>query len=129
VLVWQNGTLLLVRTSYRRALDLPGGGMEQGELPFAAACRELREETGLVVPMSELDPLGAVEFTEHHRPIRTHLFRWTPNGPVQPAADGREIVWAGFLPRSALAGANLGLLPRLALAREAQLPSGTRQTS
>ena len=82
-----------------------------------------------MVPMSELQPLGAVEFTEHHRAIRTHLFRWTPNGPVQPAADGREIVWAGFLPRSALTGANLGLLPRLALAREAQLPSGTLQTS
>jgi ADP-ribose pyrophosphatase YjhB (NUDIX family) len=129
VLVWQGGALLLVRTSYRRPLDLPGGGMERRELPSAAACRELREETGLVAPAAELESLGSVSFAEHHRRIRTHLFRWHPATPLQPTADGREIVWAGFLPRDSLAEAELGLLPRLALVRDAQWPSGTRQIS
>lgn len=129
VLVWRDAALLLVRTSYRRPLDLPGGGLETGETALAGACRELREETGLAAPATELEELGAVEFDENHRRIRTHLFRWQAAGPVHPTANMREIVWAGFVPRGELAAADLGLLVRLALARDAQLPRGTRQMS
>jgi 8-oxo-dGTP pyrophosphatase MutT (NUDIX family) len=129
VLVWRDQALLLVRTSYRRPLDLPGGGMDEGETPLAAACRELREETGLVASPTDLEALGAVDFGEHHRRIRTHLFRWRPGEHVRPVADRREIVWAGFVPRGRLADTELTLLSRLALARDDQWPSGTRQMS
>ncbi|MFO1050096.1 MAG: NUDIX hydrolase [Geminicoccaceae bacterium] len=129
VLVWRGAALLLVRTSYRRPLDLPGGGLEPGETPLAGACRELREETGLTAPAAELEALGAVEFEENHRRIRTHLFRWRPAEPVRATADMREIVWIGLVPQAELAAADLGLLVRLTLARDAQLPSGTRQMS
>jgi 8-oxo-dGTP pyrophosphatase MutT (NUDIX family) len=129
VLVWRGDALLLVRTSYRRPLDLPGGGMDKGETPLAAACRELHEETGLTAYPTDLEALGAVDFGEHHRRIRTHLFRWLPGESIRPLADGREIVWAGFVPRAELPAAGPGLLVRLALVRDAQLPSGTRQMS
>lgn len=46
------GGILLVRKMrgpYRDYLDLPGGGIEFGEDPVAALCREFVEETGLIV--------------------------------------------------------------------------------
>ena len=36
--------------------ELPGGGVEPGEEPAQAAVREVREETGVVVPLSAVGP-------------------------------------------------------------------------
>lgn len=49
------GRMLMVRTDYREGLVLPGGVVvEFGESPLAAAERELREETGLVVEATRM---------------------------------------------------------------------------
>jgi 8-oxo-dGTP pyrophosphatase MutT (NUDIX family) len=130
VAVWQDGALLLVRTSYRPELDLPGGGIHGGESPLAAAVRELLEETGLRAEASELAPCGKFRFVGNHRRITAHLYLWRPVAPVTVVVDHREIVWAGFIPSAGLAKARLAILPRLYLARLAgQVPSGTRQIS
>jgi ADP-ribose pyrophosphatase YjhB (NUDIX family) len=51
--------LLLVRSSYRIALNFPGGGIRRGETPATAARRELSEEIGLT-PETTLLPAGDV---------------------------------------------------------------------
>lgn len=43
-----NGNILLVKPTYKPTWQLPGGVVEAGESPLAAAVREIREETGLV---------------------------------------------------------------------------------
>jgi 8-oxo-dGTP diphosphatase len=130
VAIWRDDALLLVRTSYRPELDLPGGGIDLGEAPVAAAVRELREETGLQATPLELVALGDFRFEDHHRQITAHLFAWWPTAPIEPSVDRREILWAGFVPRAQLDKVDLAKLPRLYLeALRRQVPSGTRQIS
>ena len=50
VAVYVGAALLLVRSSYRAGWHLPGGGVRRGEMPEAAARRELAEEIGLAAP-------------------------------------------------------------------------------
>ena len=78
VAVWQGERLLVVRTSYRPRLDLPGGGIERAETALAAAVRELREETGLRAVTDELTEAGSYQFEDNHRHITAHVFAWRP---------------------------------------------------
>lgn len=48
------GQLLLIQRHDIRTFDVPGGGLEPGELPVEAAVRETFEETGLRVRPSQL---------------------------------------------------------------------------
>ena len=95
------GRVLLVRQSYgARLWGIPGGAMEPGESPQAAAVREALEETGLVV---ELDHLVGV-YTLKPEPIGLRfIFRARIRGGElnsQPTAEISEIGWCpvGELP-------------------------------
>ena len=70
--------LLLVRSSYRRAWNFPGGGVRPGEAPEAAARRELSEEIGLTVPA--LHPAGTIDGFWDGRRDRVHLFECASTG-------------------------------------------------
>ncbi len=104
--------------------ELPGGKLEPGEDPAAAAARELREETGLRV--EALEALGTWEAPEARPPVRLHAFLADVEGPDPPALrlDGPvDARWIdpGLLPGWPLPASNApiteALLDRLGVER------------
>jgi 8-oxo-dGTP diphosphatase len=92
VAIWHQHEVLLVQTSYRSGLSLPGGGIQQGESARQAAARELSEELGLVVPSEQfLDPWT---ITEHGRGGLNTVMVFSLDVDAKPklAIDGLEIV-------------------------------------
>lgn len=60
LLLDKNGKLLILYRSethprYAHHPDLPGGEVEDGELPGIAARREIQEETGLIIEASQIE--------------------------------------------------------------------------
>jgi ADP-ribose pyrophosphatase YjhB (NUDIX family) len=80
-----DGGILLVKPAYRQTWEIPGGGLEHGEDPWAAAVREVKEETGLEL-----------------RPGRLLAVDWVP-----PQDDGRPAL-ANFLFDGGLLGTGPG---------------------
>ena len=72
---WE-GRVLLVQPSYKPTWEIPGGTVEEGESPRAAARREVREELGI-------DPtIGSLL-----------VFDWVPGTPSRP--DGLALIYDG----------------------------------
>ena len=79
-----------------------GGVVGVGEDWAAAACRELAEEAGVVVPASALRPWGSAATGTAPCRIAGHLFAVTHDGPFRPA-DG-EVAELVLVPLAGLEG-------------------------
>ncbi|MFJ9952570.1 NUDIX domain-containing protein [Kitasatospora sp. NPDC091207] len=50
----RDGAVLLIGTTYKEGLLLPGGSAERNELPHLAARRHIETETGLALPLARV---------------------------------------------------------------------------
>ena len=86
VVVRRAGRVLLVR-DVNPNFAMPGGGIESGETPAAAAARELFEETGLSAERTE--PLFVLETGIN----RHHVFLIEADGDVVMGHEVSEFRW------------------------------------
>jgi mutator protein MutT len=114
--VEQQGQFLIGRREAGVALaglwEFPGGKVEAGETPAAAAVRECREETGLsVVVVGEYD---RARHSYAHGEVELHFFACRPVEPGQTPHARFRWVAAAELSRYEFPAANAALVKRLA---------------
>ena len=83
----------MIRHSYGpRSWGLPGGGIDKGETPEAAAIREVREELG--IQLNAVQPFTTAQEEVSSSPQTAFIF--TAVSDQTPRPDKREIVDARF---------------------------------
>jgi len=112
-----DGRLLVARRAPGSHLEgeweFPGGKIAPGEEPSAAACRELREETGLVA--AETEPLVVVVHEYSDRSVRLHAFVVRDPAGKVTIDEPREWAWKRLdeLSASEMPAANASILRAL----------------
>lgn len=102
-------TRVLIRDGYGNALvvvhrdrkvAMPGGKIEEGELPEAAAIREVMEETGITVFQVKKIHEGAYDFSSGtHVGVFFEATRWTGNARnMEPI----KLAYVGWVPEAFL---------------------------
>jgi len=98
-LVERDGHLLLVRRAiepYRGYWDIPGGFLEADEHPETGAAREVREETGLQVELTDLFGIymGCYSYDDRGAAcLNIYYSARVIGGAERPSDDAAELAW------------------------------------
>jgi 8-oxo-dGTP diphosphatase len=102
--VVSEGRVLLIRRAKpprQGEWSLPGGLQKLGETVFEAACREVMEETGVVIrPLAVIDVVDLIERNADDQRVRYHYTlidiaaAWV-DGEAAAAGDATEVLWVG----------------------------------
>lgn len=97
VLVEKDGKLLLTKRGvnpFKDWWDLPGGFLENGEDPIEGAARELLEETGLEIEVTDLLGIQVDRYgDEGVYTLNFHYLARPAGGTPTPKSDVSEIGW------------------------------------
>ncbi|MFM0513127.1 NUDIX domain-containing protein [Paraburkholderia sp. RL17-373-BIF-A] len=102
VAIYVGRALLLVESSYRAEWNFPGGSVQPGETPDAAAQREMEEEIGL--SSHPLLPAGSACGIWDGRRDRVHFFELHLDCIPELRLDNREIIAAHLVSPEELHG-------------------------
>ena len=102
VAIYVGRALLLVKSSYRAEWNFPGGSLQPGEAPDAAAQREMEEELGL--SSYPLIPAGSACGIWDGRRDRVHFFELHLDYLPELRLDNREIIAARLVSPEELHG-------------------------
>lgn len=98
VVVWYKGRVLLVKSSYRNYFSLPGGYIKRKETSAEAAQRELKEESGISLPISKFLLHSELTSKSNNTICKDTLYEAyiEDNSDFTLNIDGMEIIEATF---------------------------------
>ena len=94
VLIRDSSVLAISRRDDHTSYGLPGGLIQPGELPSAAAARKLEEETGLFIDEGELTLI--YEGVDSKGKLVATFYAPDPGGSIRQSDRG-VVVWGGWL--------------------------------
>lgn len=113
VALWYTDKILLVRTSSRSALSLPGGFVKPGEMSDKTARRKLLNGLGVDLSAGGLWLVWHKTLRFESRLDTMDIWEMCVESPPRTWFDGRKIIWAGWMaPSEAM---KTRLLPPVAL--------------
>ena len=107
VIVRRDDRVLVVRDRGRPTYALPGGGIEDGELPIVAAARELYEETGLEASAIRFLFVFEGKYNDHH------LYEVEADGEVVVRGEVDGFTWWDMVDDTPVYPHVRGILERL----------------